>query len=70
MDPIANRMRRLSPTRRTATMFGVSTRTIERWRRDPDLGFPAPISINGRNYDDLDALERFQADLVKRVAAA
>jgi hypothetical protein len=62
--------RRLSPTRNTATIFGVCPRTIERWRRDPKLGFPSPIEINGRNYDDLDAIEEFKLRLVKRVASA
>jgi hypothetical protein len=64
------RRRRLSPTRNTAALFGVSTRTIERWRRDPTLGFPQPIAINKRNYDDLDAIEAFKTNLVKRAASA
>ena len=29
---------------------GVHYQTILRWRRNPKLGFPKPITINGRNY--------------------
>lgn len=29
---------------------GVSRMTIYRWQRDPRVGFPAPVSINNRNY--------------------
>jgi hypothetical protein len=61
--------RRLSSTRSTADFFDVCTRTIERWRRDPNLGFPPPITINGRNYHDAEELEAFRAKLVKRAAA-
>ena len=30
--------------------FGVTSMSIYRWRKNPNLGFPAPLSINGRNY--------------------
>jgi hypothetical protein len=62
--------RRLSSTRSTAEFFDVCTRTIERWRRDPDLGFPTPIVINGRNYHDAEELEAFRAKLMRRALAA
>ena len=48
------------PTPKTAQRYGVSTRTIERWRADPKLGFPDPIEINGRHYDDEDKLQEWE----------
>jgi hypothetical protein len=32
---------------RVADRFDNSTRAVDRWRADPDLGFPQPIVING-----------------------
>jgi hypothetical protein len=57
---LAPRMRaRKYGTRDLATEYGVTTRTIERWREVGIL--PPPIIINGYSYwtdDDLDELER------------
>jgi hypothetical protein len=55
-DPATDR--RL-PTKATAERYGVSTRTIERWRDDPKLNFPKPDNVNGRNYDWLSKLVRW-----------
>jgi predicted DNA-binding transcriptional regulator AlpA len=33
-----------------ARVLNVSTRTIDRWRKDERVGFPAPTVINGRKY--------------------
>jgi hypothetical protein len=55
-DPATDR--RL-PTKATAQRYGVSTRTIERWRDDPKLNFPKPDNVNGRNYDWLSKLVRW-----------
>ena len=38
------------PNKDTAARYGVTTRTIDRWGNDDELGFPKPIVINGRNY--------------------
>jgi hypothetical protein len=66
--------KRLSPTTATADMFGVTTRTIQRWRDDPKmhaLGFPStPVTINGRRYDDAEGLEAFRQNLMRRALAA
>jgi len=46
------------------TRYGVSDMTLYRWRSDATLGFPAPISINRRNYwreAELIAWERAKA---------
>jgi predicted site-specific integrase-resolvase len=33
-----------------ADHFGVSTMTISRWKKDPELNFPDPRLVNGREY--------------------
>lgn len=38
--------------------------TIWRWTRDPDLGFPAPLRINGYKYWRLADLEAWEQGLV------
>jgi hypothetical protein len=52
-------MDRRLPTKATAERYGVSTRTIERWRHDPKLNFPTSDNVNGRNYDWLSKLVRW-----------
>ena len=55
----ANIASRKLPTRQVCTRYGVSDRTIARWMRDPELNFPQPTVINGRNYFDDEALTIF-----------
>jgi predicted DNA-binding transcriptional regulator AlpA len=38
---------------------GISPMTLWRWEHDEKLGFPKPISINGRKFYDHDELEAF-----------
>ena len=48
----------------TAAYLGVTTMTIWRWERDPELDFPAPTVIRGRKYwsrDGIDAWMRRMA---------
>jgi len=40
----------LVPGPKLRRMIGVSAVTMWRWRRDPEMDFPVPRSINGRNY--------------------
>ncbi|MCW2200443.1 hypothetical protein M2227_002533 [Bradyrhizobium elkanii] len=47
------------PTRVVCARYSVCDRTIARWERDPELGFPAPIVINGRKFFDEEALVAF-----------
>jgi MerR HTH family regulatory protein len=42
--------RPLMTSRHVCERFGVTPRTLHRWDRDPELGFPKPIVINGRKY--------------------
>ena len=31
-------------------VFGVTAMTFHRWRNNPEMGFPQPVKICGRNY--------------------
>jgi hypothetical protein len=49
------------PTGAVAQRYGVSTRSVDRWWKDPDLKFPQPIIIKERKYwavTDLEIWER------------
>src|SRR5689334_17913111 len=41
--------------------YNRSAMAIWRWRRDPKLGFPQAIYINGRKYTDESELDAFDA---------
>jgi hypothetical protein len=45
--------------RDTARRYGVSVRTIERWEADPELNFPKSRIVNGRRYDNAEALKKW-----------
>jgi hypothetical protein len=45
-------------------------KTIERWDRDPDLGFPPAIEINHRKYRDIDQINAFAASKLKTSISA
>jgi hypothetical protein len=54
--------KRYQPRRETALRYGVVTRTIERWEADrARTGFPPSIIRNGRRYDDIAALDEWDA---------
>jgi len=46
--------------RQQARRYGVSTRTIDRWSDDDNLGLPAEIDIVGRKYRKLSELETWE----------
>lgn len=47
----------LIPDPHVAKRVGRSLRTLARWDRDPTLGFPTPVRINGLKYRDAAAFE-------------
>lgn len=51
--------RKLQPRRATCARYGVVSRTVTRWEKDQSLDFPAPDIINGRKYDDVEKLDRW-----------
>jgi hypothetical protein len=55
------------PKPKVAERYRTTSRTVDRWREDPDLGFPQPININGYLYfsePELIAWERSRASVV------
>ena len=46
--------------------FNVTSMTLFRWDRDPDLGFPPKIKIRDKNYRSRRQLEKFKADLIAK----
>jgi len=61
--------KRLQPRRKTVERYGTCNRTVERWERDEryrDLGFPQPVRINNRKYDDVDALDEWDKQMAER----
>ena len=53
--------RALWPSRTVCAYFGdIVPRSLNRWKNDPKLGFPQPITINGRDYYDPREIEDFK----------
>jgi hypothetical protein len=50
------------PTGDVAARYSVTTRSIDRWRKDPELAFPQPIYINDRKYWSLADLEKWERE--------
>ena len=50
------------PSGKVATRYGRCGRTIDRWTKDPKLGFPKPIVIRGKRFWDETLLERFERE--------
>jgi hypothetical protein len=50
------------PTKLVCKRFNVCDRTIARWQRDPKLGFPSPILINGRKYFDENEIVQWERE--------
>ena len=53
-----------------ADEFGKHPRTIKRWARDPKLGFPQLIAINGRLYASRMALDAWKAGMLASAVKA
>jgi hypothetical protein len=54
----------LLPDSKVRHRYGVCSRTIARWERNPRLGFPAALVVNHRKYRrlaELQAWERVRA---------
>jgi hypothetical protein len=56
-------------TRLIARRYSVTWRTIERWRRDPDLNFPKPdLAIGDRKFWKLATIEKWEPERAQSVA--
>jgi hypothetical protein len=56
-------------TRNLCDRFNISTRTVDRWTKDPTLGFPRPLYIHRRKYWDEAALIAWERSLACEVTA-
>ncbi len=45
---------------------GVTLMALYRWTNDPDLGFPPPVKMHGRNYRSRRQLEAFKLRMLER----
>ena len=62
-----NTSRNFVPKRGVAERYGVSTRSVDRWRNNPSVGFPSPaMEINDRCYWAEEDLDAFDAECVRR----
>jgi len=50
------------PSGKVAARYGRCGRTIDRWTKDPKLGFPKPIVIRGKRFWKEALLEQFERD--------
>ena len=50
---------------KVAKRYGVDKRTLARWDKKSELGFPGAIFINGLRYRDGDKLDEFDAARVR-----
>lgn len=53
------------PVTDVASEFRKNSRTIKRWIKDPALGFPTPIRINGRLFVSRSSLEAWKRSRVE-----
>ena len=53
--------KKLLPEAKVRERYGVSSMTLWRWDRAPNLNFPPALRINRRKYRDADELEAFDA---------
>ena len=54
----------LLPDPQVARRYNVNPRTLYRWDRQPNLGFPQPLLINRRKYRRLSELETWERQRV------
>ena len=60
----------LQPRRKTLARYQRCRLTLERWEKNEALGFPPPIFINGKKYDDVDKLDDFDRRMAEAGRAA
>jgi predicted DNA-binding transcriptional regulator AlpA len=56
------------PTKKVAARYGVSTRTVERWGSNKEVGFPAPMKVNRRKYWSEKSLTEWERGCAARAA--
>jgi len=59
----------LIPDPAVAQRYQVHLRTLDRWDKNPDLGFPPPIRIRNRKYREADKLDDWDRRNSREAAA-
>jgi predicted DNA-binding transcriptional regulator AlpA len=59
----------LVPDPQVVREFGICSMTLFRWTRDPKLGFPQPVKINGRCYRSRREIEEFKQRMLRKAVA-
>jgi hypothetical protein len=62
--------RALIPDRAVGERYGRGPKTIERWGRDPELGFPPVVYVRGRRYRSSEALDAWDRKQRETAGAA
>ena len=66
---MAEKVDQLVPDRKAREeLGGISAMSLWRWDRNPGLGFPPAIRLNGRKYRSRAALDEFKQRLIAKVA--
>lgn len=60
-DRMADINQRWARNGATARYLDITRMTLNRWKKDPKLDFPAASVINGIEYNNLDAIDAFMA---------
>jgi hypothetical protein len=58
------------PDRVAAARYNKTPRTLDRWDRNPAMGFPKPIIFGGFKYRVLAQLEAWEQDMIAKSATA
>jgi predicted DNA-binding transcriptional regulator AlpA len=58
------------PARRVWERYGVTSMTLWRWIRDPEMNFPRPVYLGRFRYWRIAELEAWEAEQAQRDAAA
>jgi len=58
------------PTPAVAKRYNKSTKTIKRWREDPELNFPPTLDINGHPHNSLPQLVQWEHDRIENLKAS
>jgi predicted DNA-binding transcriptional regulator AlpA len=64
----SNHTCRKLPSKAVVKRYEIDRRTLGRWMADERLGFPKPVTINGRHYFDEAELDAFDTECAKRQA--
>ena len=66
-DATCDATHRLLPARHVWERYGIADRTLDRWLKRHDLGFPQPAVVNGRRYwREMELIQWERSRIIKR----